>query len=156
MPSTQTPTQAPQTWDRARINDLLLRSPQAVERALVVLYQRQTADEQQKDRTVAHNKRGFGAFDAELFSSFARQVEKGRSLSPNQVAVCLKRDKYGNPRIGRYWAQLLSEINADTKRDLGGAEHVVELVEKIAVDQAPIPDYDAYAGLEEAFVGGAW
>ena len=147
MPDTQTQT----AWDRGSINRLLLRNPKAVEKALILLHDRQTTDEQQTGQTSHANKRGFGAFDAEIFSSFAMQIKRGRWLSPKQIAVCLKLDKHGNPRIGRYWAQLAELIPTDAKPpapDLGGAVFVPVHRVPSAIEQVP--------KLEGAFADGAW
>jgi hypothetical protein len=105
MTSTQTPK-----WNRESITALLARNDQAVERAMLVLFDRQTADEQMTDATRKQNGRGFTAFNAEIFSSFAKQVHQGRTLSPKQLALARKPDKFGNPRIARYWSQLLEAI----------------------------------------------
>jgi hypothetical protein len=99
------------TWDRESISALLARNDRAVERALVVLYDRQTAGEQDAEATHESNGRGFTGVDAYIFSSFAKQIQRGRSLTPKQLAVCRKPDKNGNLRIARYWNQLLEIIN---------------------------------------------
>jgi hypothetical protein len=92
--------------------DLLSTNDRAVERALVTLFARQTPSEQSSRCTQDHNSRGFGALDAEIFSSFAMQVNRGRKLSPAQLKVCRKLGKSGTIRIGRYWKQLLEEVEA--------------------------------------------
>jgi hypothetical protein len=74
-----------------------------VERALVVLLSRQTSDEQVTKTTSHKNGRGFGAFDAELLSSFGEQVQAGRHLSQKQLAIAFK-------RVPRYARQILEEI----------------------------------------------
>ena len=98
------------TWNRERINALLERNDRSVERALIALFHRQTTDEQKWEQTKHHNGIGFSGYDAEIFTSFAKQVLNGRQLSPKQLAVCRKRDRQGNMRIGCYWRQLLQEI----------------------------------------------
>jgi len=45
-------------------------------RGLVAIYARQTADEQAAEITREHNGVGFTAFDAEILTSFAKQVER--------------------------------------------------------------------------------
>lgn len=62
-----------------------------VERALVALYKCQTEDEQAMGMTKYRNGRGFTAFDAEILSSFARQVDRGRPLSGKQLAIAAKK-----------------------------------------------------------------
>jgi hypothetical protein len=99
-------------WNRESITALLARNDRAVERALVVLFDRQTADEQASDVTSHQNGIGFSGLDAEIFSSFAKQIQQGRTLSPKQLAIARKADKNGNQRIARYWRQLLEAIEA--------------------------------------------
>lgn len=87
------------------IRDLLDRSDKAVERALVVLYARQTADEQATGTTREHNGQGFNGTDAELLSSFAQQIERGRSLTERQLF-------YARKKVRKYARQLLEEALA--------------------------------------------
>lgn len=102
------------TWTEQEITDLLARSDKAVERALLRLYERQTAYEQSAERTNDENGVGFGAFDAEIFTSFAKQLLKGWHLSSKQLAICRK--PFGKnsqiPRIAKYRKQLLEVANA--------------------------------------------
>lgn len=66
-----------------------------VYRALVAIYERQTADEQQSGCTRHDNKVGFSGLDASILSSFATQVKNwnpatsryDRPLSPKQMAI---------------------------------------------------------------------
>ena len=96
-------------WNRGTINELLLTNDRAVERALIALYARQTSCEKDSKQTRETNGRGFSKYDAEIFSSFAQWVERGRTLTPRQLETCRKLGKNGHPRIGRYWKQLLEE-----------------------------------------------
>ncbi len=59
--------------------------PQWAERALVVLWERQTEEEKAGRHTNELNGRGFAQPDAELLSSFAEQVIEGRKLSARQL-----------------------------------------------------------------------
>ncbi len=68
-------------------------------RALVVVFQNQTASEQTSERTVEHNGAGFSGVDAEILSSFAKQYSKSGSLSPKQMTILFK-------RIPRYAGQV--------------------------------------------------
>ena len=62
-----------------------LASEDAVRKALVWLYRRQTADEQRSRTTEHRNNMGFSAYDAEFGSSLAEQVLRGRRLSAKQM-----------------------------------------------------------------------
>lgn len=94
------------------IKDLLGNSNAAVERALIVLYERQTADEQVSAVTSHKNGRGFNAIDAEILTSFACQVEKnvgrglklGQCLSEKQMVLARK-------KVVRYVKQLVEVAN---------------------------------------------
>lgn len=63
------------------IKALLLQNPKAVERAMLVLYQRQTASEQDAGQTVQRNGRGFNAFDAKLGTYYAQWIQRGFALN---------------------------------------------------------------------------
>lgn len=95
MPDTMTVPAVP-TVDE--IKSLLLTNARAREKALLVLLDRQTADEQASERTIEHNGRGFTGYDAELLTSFAKQVRlnrygnpPGQRLSPRQHEIAIKR-----------------------------------------------------------------
>ena len=80
-------------------------------RALVKVYTLQTLDEQASDRTSHNNGIGFSGVDANILSSFAKQVNAGRNLSPKQMMIVYK-------IIPKYWRQVVSFIPADKMADL--------------------------------------
>ena len=98
------------SWTKSKIVELLENNDKAVERALVVIFNNQELDEQSSDSTHKANGIGFTAFDAEILSSFAKHILKGRSLSVKQMAIARKQDKFGNMKIAKYWKQLQAEI----------------------------------------------
>jgi len=63
----------------------LASDPRWALRALMRIYQNQTADEQAHDAAIERNGIGFSGPDAEILSSFARQYLRRRSLSPKQM-----------------------------------------------------------------------
>lgn len=69
------------TWTEDGIIQLLTHSDRAVERAMVAIYKRQTADEQASATTQHHNSIGFSAFDAKNGSYYAKWVLSGRRLN---------------------------------------------------------------------------
>jgi hypothetical protein len=91
-------------WDKAKIHALLDEKPKAVERAIVAIYNRQTASEKNALATTDSNGIGFAANDAEFLSSLAEWINKGRSLSAKQLAI-------GRNRIKRYHRQLCEIAN---------------------------------------------
>ena len=92
---------------RESIVALLETNDKAVARALVVLYNNQTADEQETNSTHQHNGRGFSGFDADIGTKMAKFYLERGYLTKGQVAVWRKPTK-GGIRIGRYWRQLLA------------------------------------------------
>lgn len=72
-------------------------------RGLTRIYGLQTKEEQGAGSTFAANGIGFSGCDAEILSSFATQVEKGRTLSEKQMAIVFK-------KMPRYWRQIVSLI----------------------------------------------
>lgn len=83
----------------------------AVVKALRLLFEKQTADEQASHETRWRNGCGFSGVDAEILTSFARQVERwdvtapsarrfAFPLSPKQLALARR-------KLRKYWRQLL-------------------------------------------------
>lgn len=64
---------------------LLRSNPRAVERAMVVIYDRQTTDEKAVSTTRHSNNRGFQACDARRGSYYARWVLSGKHLTGNHL-----------------------------------------------------------------------
>lgn len=91
--------QTPNGWTKEKIIHLIDTNDKAVVRALVQIYQRQTADEQSAHTTMHHNGVGFGAMDATFLSDIARKAQKYQ-LSERQIAAVRK-------LIRKYWRQLL-------------------------------------------------
>ncbi len=60
---------------------LLTTNDKAVERAMVVLYDMQTAGEQNSGSTSELNGKGFNAYDARSGTYYAKWVKSGRSLT---------------------------------------------------------------------------
>ena len=80
-------------------------------RALVKVYTLQTLDEQASDRTSHNNGIGFSGVDANILSSFAKQVNAGRNLSPKQMTILYK-------KMPRYHKQVASFIHADKMTEI--------------------------------------
>ena len=97
--------------NRSTITKLLETNDRAVARALVVLNQRQTADEQQAEQTKYTNGRGFRSCDARMGTSMAQFYERNGYLSPKQLAYWRKRQRNGVMRICVYANQLADIAN---------------------------------------------
>lgn len=80
----------------------------AAENALLGLYARQTADEQQNQTTSHTNGIGFSGTDADILSSFAQQIERKRGQGA-RAGQCLSEKQLNllRNRISKYSRQLL-------------------------------------------------
>lgn len=96
-------------WDRASIEKLLRENDRAVERAMVVLYQRQTADEQAQGNTKHTNGRGFSACHAYKGSYYARWCQSGRRLTGTYI-------DHAREIALNYVQQLLDEAHKRSQR----------------------------------------
>jgi hypothetical protein len=102
-------------WDKQTIRDALRRSDRQVWRAVKRIYELQTADEKAGEHTSHDNGVGFSAFDAQIMSSFAKQIiawEKAdparrypSPLSPAQMSIA-------RTKILRYAGQLERLVKA--------------------------------------------
>jgi hypothetical protein len=100
-------------FNKTDILNLINTNDKAVYRALVVLFERQTADEQSSEATNHLNGMGFNGTDARFGSSLAKQViafEKGESkyrypLSRTQLEAARK-------MVRKYAGQLAKVANA--------------------------------------------
>ena len=93
---------------KAEIKKKITTDRKWTERAVVAIYERQTADEQQDGETRHNNKVGFSGPDAYILSEFARWLNSGKHLSQKQLALAQK-------RIGKYAGQLLLIAEANVK-----------------------------------------
>lgn len=94
------------------IVSLLATNDKAVARALVVLKNRQTFDEQTSESVRHLNGRGFRPCHARMGTSMAKFYERYSYLSEKQLAYWRKTDRKGNMRIAIYWRQLAEEAEA--------------------------------------------
>ena len=76
---------------KAHIKMMLGTNPQWAMRGLIRIFRNQTDDEQRCETTKEHNGIGFTGVDAEILTSFAKQVIAGRSLSTKQLAILHKK-----------------------------------------------------------------
>lgn len=100
------------------IKNLLATNPRAVGRALIVLRNRQTADERSEENTKHRNGRGFRPCHARMGTNMADFFEKRGYLSEKQVAYWRKPMADGNSRIEIYARQLLEEARAKAAKKL--------------------------------------
>ncbi len=100
-------------WTEEKIKKLLLTNDAAVERALIRLFQKQTAYEQQAERTKMLNGVGFTGLDAKFYTSLTKRVINGYHLTPGQLKALRKPDRRGNAMICKYAGQILKIMAED-------------------------------------------
>lgn len=132
------------------IINLLKTRDLAVARALVVLNERQTADEQVAEATKYNNGRGFTASDARVGTSMATFYKARGFLTPKQISYWRRLRKDGKMRIEIYATQLLEIANekaaAMQQQMQAQADDVGNLMEELMVLE------EMYAGEEEELV----
>lgn len=111
---------------------LLETDDRAIARALVVLNELQTADEQRSEDTKYLNGQGFRPCHARMGTSMAKFFLRNNYLTPKQIAYWRKLMNCGNMRIGIYWKQLAeaAERKAAVKaaKNPGGTNFVAPVV----------------------------
>ena len=80
----------PKTWTRTEIEEMINAHDGAVERAMVAIWERQTADEKETQGTRHHNGRGFAAWSARSGTYYAGWVRSGRRLTGKHLAKARK------------------------------------------------------------------
>lgn len=94
------------------IRALLATNDRAVGRALIVLRNRQTADERSSEQTKHLNGRGFRPCHARMGTSMADFFERRGYLTERQVKYWRTEMRDGKSRIEIYARQLLEEAEA--------------------------------------------
>ena len=89
------------------IINLLKTNDKAIGRALVVLFNNQTSDEQAIETVRHRNGEGFRPCHAKTGTSMAKFFLKNGYMSPKQIAYWRVEQKQGM-RIAIYWRQLLA------------------------------------------------
>jgi hypothetical protein len=93
--------------DKQQIVTLLRSNDKAIARALLVLNERQTMDEQISENTRHQNGRGFRPCHARMGSSMAKFYARNGYLSPKQISYWRNPQRDGKMRIEIYAGQLL-------------------------------------------------
>lgn len=97
------------------IVDELAANDKAVARALVVLHDNQTADEQRVDATRVHNGMGFRPCHAYMGTRMAKYYLHYGRLTEKQVSYWRQTMKNGDMRIAIYWKQLVKAAEAKSQ-----------------------------------------
>lgn len=85
---------------KSEIKQKVSSNPAWATRAIEVLFEYQTSSEQEYELTEERNGVGFNAVDAEILSSFAKQILQGRKLTYKQLTIAYK-------ALPKYAGQLL-------------------------------------------------
>lgn len=90
-------------YSKEVIKENLSRNPKWIERALVVLYERQTYDEKVTKETIKENGIGFNSSDSRYLSYCSEWVLKGRHLNEKHLTKC-------GQKLPKYWKQIKEVI----------------------------------------------
>jgi hypothetical protein len=105
-------------YDAATIREKLVSNDKWLVRGILAIYARQTTDEQQAEQTSHHNGVGFNGTDANILSSFAKQILSWQAtenprypspLSPKQLDLARRK----MPKYAGQLARIAEENNAD-------------------------------------------
>lgn len=96
-------TMTEKTYTIDEIRSKITSNRRWTERAIVVLFEYQTADEKQSLQTVHTNKVGFNGMDAAFLSDLAKRLKSGRHLTNDQLSAAQR-------MIGKYASQLIRII----------------------------------------------
>ncbi len=97
---------------KADIIKLLVENDKAIMRAVFVINQRQTLDEQNSENTIHSNGIGFTGADARMGTSMAKFFAARGYMTEKQLNYWKKPNVNGIPRICKYAGQL-AEIAAE-------------------------------------------
>lgn len=92
-------------YTKDQIKTMLQTRDIAVAKGVLAIYAYQTAIEQSSETTNQDNGVGFNGADAPILSSFAKQLQQGRTLSVKQLAIARK-------KMLKYAGQLVKIANS--------------------------------------------
>lgn len=78
-------------WTKDEMKDILTRYDDQLCKAVVKIWEYQTADEQRVGETKEHNGVGFNGLDANILSSFAEFYKRTGFLTPKQIVIARKK-----------------------------------------------------------------
>jgi hypothetical protein len=95
-------------WTKEAIANLIATDNRALERAILAIHARQTADEKQHELTTHLNGKGFRPQDAKFLSSLAGWINV--SAKPQGERLSVKQQEWARKRMTKYASQLLRVI----------------------------------------------
>jgi hypothetical protein len=96
-------------WTTEMVKEKILSDDQALKNALLRIYSFQTEDEKRAHHTTHTNGKGFNGTDAEILTSFAKQLENKGWLSPKQIILARK-------KMVKYSRQIFEYIKESRKQ----------------------------------------
>lgn len=81
------------TWTQEEIIALIEKNNIFVEKCIIKIYERQTADEQENSSTEHNNGIGFSGVDAKTMTYYANYILSGRHLTGEHLEKARKRIK---------------------------------------------------------------
>ena len=102
--------------NKQAIAELLSTNDRAVCRALVLLNERQTRDEQTSENTKYNNGRGFRPCHAFMGTRMANFFSQRGFLTAKQLAYWRRPMASGDMKLAIYWKQLAEEAEAKSMR----------------------------------------
>jgi hypothetical protein len=90
-------------YTREHIQRRLACDKKWIERALIVLYESQTRDEQSGEGCFHRNSKGFNLSDCKFLTHCSKWVMTGGSLSEKNLIICKK-------LLPKYWRQIQNKI----------------------------------------------
>ena len=120
-------------WNRDNIIALLNSSDTAVERAIVRLYQLQTASEQRRNHTTNKNFVGFNAADGTAGSSFAKWL---LGMNKRGVVGSYPPKSLLHPNCDKVFYKYRRTVNGNKDRVIDRARHIAIKHSKQLVDIA--------------------
>lgn len=107
-------------WTKDAIRELLAKNDKAVAKAVVAIYERQTADEQRAEQTKYHNGVGFNGTDSRRGSYYATYAKRSGRLTGKHLDIAR--------RMMMKYAGQLADI-ANENEQAKAVESVVEKAE---------------------------
>lgn len=93
-------------WKADEMKAILKDNVDQLQKSIVAIWKFQTEDEKRIGETKEYNGVGFNGADAGILTSFAEQINRGRTLSPKQMAIALK-------KMPKYAGQLCRIANGE-------------------------------------------
>lgn len=95
------------------IQDLLDKNPNALYKAVLVVYNNQTYEEKQSGITISENNTGFSKIDCVFLTHIAHKIKRKENLTSNEFYKT-------RAKMKKYWKQLMIE----SKRNLLRKEEI--------------------------------